>query len=304
MTGTAPIQIKGITVSTVAINFFVDDLSALEVYLTQKFGQKASFFEGEPTILDLEQVPNLTDISALVDLIRRFGLVPVALRHANVTQAVAGKGLNMALLESDEPNGSPSTDRTLEAEAAEVIAPNLSEGEMDFQTSLPFDRADKVFVETKRTRRTPKQIEVTVSTELPETGKVPEPAIKPAGADGASSEISVNCPAMVVSKPLRSGQQVYAKGCDLIILAPVSFGAEVMADGNIHVYSTLRGRALAGVRGDRSARIYALAMQAELVSIAGVYRLFEEGLPKALRDRPVAVTLNDSDQITVALIDP
>jgi septum site-determining protein MinC len=80
----------------------------------------------------------------------------------------------------------------------------------------------------------------------------------------------------IISSPIRSGQQVYAPGGDLIILAAVSAGAEVLADGNIHVYGPLRGRALAGVNGDNTARVFCHSMEAELVSIAGAYKLDEE----------------------------
>jgi septum site-determining protein MinC len=77
----------------------------------------------------------------------------------------------------------------------------------------------------------------------------------------------------LVSQPVRSGQQVVAKGGDLIVSAPVSPGAELLADGHIHVYGALRGRALAGISGDTEARIYCQSLDAELVSIAGYYRL-------------------------------
>lgn len=80
-------------------------------------------------------------------------------------------------------------------------------------------------------------------------------------------------PTKVIHRPVRSGQQVYAKGGDLIVLAPVNEGAEIIADGNIHVYSTLRGRALAGVEGNEGARIFCQQLEAELVSIAGHFML-------------------------------
>jgi septum site-determining protein MinC len=81
---------------------------------------------------------------------------------------------------------------------------------------------------------------------------------------------------IVVSEPVRAGQQVYAEGGDLIALAPVSPGAEVLADGHVHVYSNLRGRAHAGVRGDTGARIFCHSLEAQLVSVAGVYVVNEE----------------------------
>jgi septum site-determining protein MinC len=77
----------------------------------------------------------------------------------------------------------------------------------------------------------------------------------------------------VITRPVRSGQQIYAEGADLIVLSQVSEGAEVLADGHIHVYGALRGRALAGVRGDETARIFCQSMEAELVSVAGNFLL-------------------------------
>ncbi|MCG5494114.1 septum site-determining protein MinC [Ectothiorhodospira variabilis] len=87
---------------------------------------------------------------------------------------------------------------------------------------------------------------------------------------------AVHTPSLVVNQPVRSGQQVYARGGDLIITGAVSAGAEVLADGHIHVYGPLRGKALAGVRGLDSARIFCRRLDAELVSIAGHYRIAED----------------------------
>jgi septum site-determining protein MinC len=96
---------------------------------------------------------------------------------------------------------------------------------------------------------------------------------------------------LVVDKPLRSGQQVYARGGDLVVLAVVSFGAEVIADGSIHVYAPLRGRAVAGARGDTEARIYTTCLEAQLVSIAGTYRTTETPLPDEVLAKPAQVRL-------------
>ncbi len=77
-------------------------------------------------------------------------------------------------------------------------------------------------------------------------------------------------------QPVRSGQQIYAPNGDLIVVGTVSVGAEVLADGNVHVYGPLRGRALAGVRGDTEARIFCQSLEAQLVSVAGTYRILDE----------------------------
>lgn len=97
--------------------------------------------------------------------------------------------------------------------------------------------------------------------------------------------------ALVIDKPLRSGQQVYARGRDVVLLAMVNPGAEVIADGHIHVYAPLRGRAIAGARGWDGARVFARDMEPELVSIAGVYRTSDEPLPESVWGRAASVSL-------------
>lgn len=83
-------------------------------------------------------------------------------------------------------------------------------------------------------------------------------------------------PTRVVTTPVRGGQQIYAPGGDLLVLAPVSAGAELLADGNIHVYAPMRGRALAGIKGNGQARIFCRVLAAELLSIAGRYKVAED----------------------------
>ena len=95
----------------------------------------------------------------------------------------------------------------------------------------------------------------------------------------------------LVTRPVRSGQRIYAAGGDLSVVAAVSSGAELMADGNIHVYGPLRGRALAGMKGNAEARIFCQDLQAELVSVAGHYRI-SESIPPELRGQPVQIYLD------------
>ena len=111
-------------------------------------------------------------------------------------------------------------------------------------------------------------------------------APKPAEArpEGAASKL--------VDQPVRSGQRIYAAGGDLVVTAPVSAGAEIMADGNIHVYGVLRGRALAGVQGNLACRIFCHDLQAELVSVGGHYKI-SENIDDAMRGRPVQIYLKD-----------
>ncbi|MBG9389022.1 septum site-determining protein MinC [Caenimonas aquaedulcis] len=98
--------------------------------------------------------------------------------------------------------------------------------------------------------------------------------------------------ALVIDKPLRSGQQVYARGRDVVVLSMVNAGAEIIADGHIHVYAPLRGKAIAGARGNTEARIFSTCLEPELISIAGVYRTSEVPLPESVRSRPTQVRLD------------
>jgi len=97
---------------------------------------------------------------------------------------------------------------------------------------------------------------------------------------------------LLIDKPLRSGQQVYARGGDVVVTAVVSFGAEVIADGNVHVYAPLRGKAIAGARGNTEARIFSTCMEAQLVAIAGIYRTNEVPLPEAVLGKSAQVRLD------------
>ena len=136
-----------------------------------------------------------------------------------------------------------------------------------------------------------------------ETTNQPDPRPSP-----RSTSTQVQAPAeepaiasqRLVTRPVRSGQRVYAAGGDLSVIAPVSHGAELMADGNIHIYGPLRGRAMAGMKGDTSARIFCQDLQAELLSVAGHYRI-SENIPDEVKGVPVQIFL-DGDVLRVEKI--
>ena len=115
-----------------------------------------------------------------------------------------------------------------------------------------------------------------------------------AGSNGAAAAVApAPAQTLVIDKPLRSGQQAYAKGGDLIVHAAVNAGAEVLADGNVHVYGPLCGKAIAGSRGNTEARIFTTCLEPELIAIAGVYRTMETPLPKEVAGKPAQVRLVD-----------
>ena len=124
---------------------------------------------------------------------------------------------------------------------------------------------------------------------MPAPAPAPAPVLEPRSAT------------LIVDKPLRSGQQVYARGGDLVVMAAVNFGAEVIADGSIHVYGPLRGRAIAGAKGNADARIFSTCMEPQLVSIAGTYRTTDTALPADVLGKPAQVRLEDDTLVVEAL---
>ena len=127
--------------------------------------------------------------------------------------------------------------------------------------------------------------------------EAPTASLAPAPAPGA----------LVIDKPLRSGQQVYARGRDLVVMAMVNPGAEVIADGHIHVYAPLRGKAIAGARGNGDARIFAMGMDPELISIAGIYRTSDTPLPASVLGKAAQVRLvpgPDGDKLVIEPLNP
>ncbi len=127
----------------------------------------------------------------------------------------------------------------------------------------------------------------------PPVEAVPPPAPAPEPVAAAPEQVQpAAITTLIVDKPLRSGQQVYARGGDLVVLAAVNFGAEVIADGSIHVYAPLRGKAIAGARGNNDARIFSTCMEPELISIAGTYRTTDNPLPDTVIGKPAQIRLD------------
>ena len=129
----------------------------------------------------------------------------------------------------------------------------------------------------------------------------PEPAPAPRAAARTAPAEKPRAPGRIQKTPVRSGQQLYAEGCDLTVLSTVGAGAEVISDGSIHIYGTLRGRALAGAQGNAEARIFCRDFHAELVAIAGHYKVLDD-IPEKLRGKAVQVWL-ENGQIRLAALE-
>lgn len=220
---TAILELRSAALTLIAVVLKTTDPDALAAELEHRASVMPGLFDDEPVAIDLSRVREQAepiDFSALLALLRRHRMVPLAVRGGGDAQMAAAFAAGLV----PAPEGA--------RRSSEPVAP----------------------------------LERIVEVQLPPP------------------------PPLVVDRPLRSGQQVYAEGRDLIMLGLVSHGAEVIADGHVHVYAPLRGRAIAGARGNNEARIFTTLMQAQLLSIAGVYRTTEQ-LPAGVAGRAAMVRL-------------
>ena len=143
---------------------------------------------------------------------------------------------------------------------------------------------------------TPRLSPVVAATTVPTLTEIATPEVVIQDVSHQANREVAGATTMVVDKPLRSGQKIYARGADLVILAMVNQGAEVVADGNIHVYAPLRGKAMAGASGNVHARIFSTCLEPELISIAGIYRTSEKPLADDVRGKAAQVRLSNDGQ--------
>ena len=254
------IEFKGATLGVMIASLRDTDAVRLADALHMMLGGMPDFFAGEPAILDFAQLasaPERVDWTAILSLLRRYQVQPIGVRRLPEHLIEGARRAGLAVLGSDDLSG----ERPLGAPQAMP------------QTPPP----------------------APVAAPAPAPVEPPPPA--PAAAPGPEFEQAPVAPTLIVDRPLRSGQQVYAKGGDLVLLAGMSPGSEIIADGSIHCYGPLRGRALAGARGDTSARIFSTNFGPELVSIAGVYRTFERGIPQSVGGRSAQVRLTGTDNL-------
>lgn len=244
-------ELKSATLGLLALLLKSADLSVLAADLQTRVGDTPHLFNLDPLLIDLSQLKRddaqtPVDLGALVALLRRHRMQPVAVLGANAAELAMAQSLGLA-------------DAPLDALAVAKHEPVAREAVRD-------DVPDAV-------------------REVVREVQVPGEATK----------------TLIIDKPLRSGQQVYAKGGDLVVLALVSNGAEVIADGHIHVYAPLRGKAIAGAKGDTTARIFAASMEAELIAIAGIYRTTENPLPDSVLGKPAQIRLDGEKLVMEAL---
>ncbi len=245
------------------------DLPALAAALHERLGDTPHVFNHEPLLIDLTQLARASAAQHHGD---GDGAEPAQLRLDD--EAEGEQALDLAVLLSmlRQYNMQPVAVLGANAlELAQALALGLAE-------SPPLDQPQgsrPALAAAVQIQEVIKEVQVEVQVEVIREVLVPAEAAK----------------TMIIDKPLRSGQQVYAKGGDLVVLALVNHGAEVIADGSIHVYAPLRGKAIAGAKGNTEARIFATSMEAELIAIAGTYRTTENPLPDSVFGKPAQIRL-------------
>lgn len=278
----AAFEVKSTRLEMLSLRLHTADLAQLSQFLRKK-KDKYQVLGALPFVLDLDDLTDAdADLSAIVSLLARQGIAVIAARGAEQRWADKVHAAGLFYLSHEHKKAVETEIDEHEKAACTVPAAEPTE---DSVTEAAADTTDSV-AET--------QAESAAENNVQAAEEEKQPA--PAADDHAPR------PTLVINSPVRTGQQVYAKNADLIVMGMVSEGAEVIADGNIHVYAPLRGRALAGESGDKTARIFAQSMQAELVSVAGIYRVFEQNLPPHLHKHAVKIELQEDERLAISAI--
>ena len=244
-------------------------------FLADKVAQAPNFFRHAPLVLDLQDLANAPpfNIAELGRRLRQHQLVPVGVQNGTDDQHKAAVNAGLCLFPAGRkaPLAVPAEAQPSAAPVAPP-APTVTKAPPAPPPSPP-----KASTPVEPPAAVPRPVET--------------PVLKPVEAAAGAETALGGKAALLVTQPVRSGQRVYAQGGDLAVVTSISPGAELLADGHIHVYGALRGRALAGVSGNPDARIFCRSLEAELISIAGYWRVRDD-LPEALIGKPVQIALD------------
>lgn len=254
------LDFKSATLYAIRVVLHSADTLALRTALDARMKDAAGFFDDEPVVIDAGRITEPLDWQSLLDGLasHRLPVIGVTAQEENLRTAQALGLVHVAL---------PSA--TARSAAAATAAANAA-------SAAPPAAAEVI-------------PEVGVAVDKASASAAPVPAPTPAGPQYG--------PTMIIDRPLRSGQKIYARHADLIVIGVVSHGAEVIADGNIHVYGPLRGKAMAGARGDVRAKIFTTLFDAELIAVAGVYRSIATPPPNVANQ--AAVVRLDGDRLLI-----
>jgi septum site-determining protein MinC len=268
------LDFKSATLYAIRVVLQHADTEALIKALKKRMADAGTFFENEPVVIDAAAVETVVD---WVPLLKAFAdhRLPVIGVVAQGDNLAAAKACGLAAVDLSTSPVRNASDTQTAASVAEPVTSNVPTPAA----------ADAIVVSVDGAAA----IAGLADTASPAATTTSSMVLEASGA--VRNDTPAAAPTMVVRGPLRSGQRVYARQSDLIVMGVVSRGAEVIADGNIHVYGPLRGKAMAGARGDTAARIFTTSLDAELVAVAGIYRVIDSKLPAELHQRPAVIQL-------------
>lgn len=266
-----PFELEGMVSTVTVLRLASDDLGAIHRALSNKLAQMPGFFQDAPVALDLSLLEGTDEdaegespnprrevpLEKLVALLKELRLVPIGIRYLRDARRNDARAAGLGVL-----RGSGRKPVKIK-EVEEALAQ-----ESPVAKAKPTEPNAASAALTEEERRT--GLERRRDAGLPLAG------------------------ALVLKQQLRSGKVVYAEQCDAVALSSINPGAELIADGNIHVYGALRGRALAGAHGQEDARIFTRSLEADLVAIAGCYLRADE-IPDAFRGKPAQVYLENGE---------
>ncbi|MDZ3838821.1 MAG: septum site-determining protein MinC [Rhodospirillales bacterium] len=263
-----PFQLRGGSYTMIVLRLIEPKHPAFYKLLTEKISQAPGFFTDAPVVLDLQDLGNEPpfNMAELRRRLRQHRLMAFGVQNGTEEQNKIAENAGMVVLpEGRQAAMRPAPSRQADAEAK------------------PEDGA---------------AAPVAAAEPAPAPGDqqaASAPSAETASSVGEEQQPQA-APSKVVVHPVRSGRQIYAQGGDLIVLASISPGAELIADGHIHVYGALRGRALAGIAGNPQARIFCRSLEAELVSVAGYWRVRDD-IPEELIGKPVQIYLGNEQVV-------
>jgi septum site-determining protein MinC len=300
------LDFKSATLYAIRVVLHSADPERLNAALTKRMADAGSFFENEPVVIDASRVEEKIDWPALVAALRGHNLPPIGVvaEGANL-QAARDAGLTPVELSTPAARPAPVVDTAPPNDVATPV-PSVPAAAVEIvpaptDTSASTAQAPAADIPADGKAADVEAADAQAQASAPAAGADPLPARAASSTTSAPSPTAAaphSSSALVVTRPLRSGQRVYARHTDLVVIGMVSQGAEVIADGNVHVYGPLRGKAMAGARGDTSARIFTTHLDAELLAVAGVYRVVEDKLDGTLQNQPALVRL-DGDTLRI-----
>jgi septum site-determining protein MinC len=262
-------KIKNANLPVLVLHLKTADTARVKAQLETRLKQMPDFFAHAPVVLGLgELAPDAEpDFPDLLDFMRGHHMQAAGVIGGSATQQFAATQAGLGVI--PEIPVRPTAPSEPEPPVEQIVEAQPDPGPV--QPELPG-------LET--------EAETETDTETEPATPAPSPESRPT---------------LIIDKPVRTGQRIYAEGANLVVLAIVNAGAELIADGDIHIYAPLRGRALAGARGNTAARIYVQSMEAELVAIAGYFQVFDEGIPDTLRGKFCQIRLESEKVVTQAM---